>query len=87
MPAPEEHVEYHKDGTVWARGQTLDGVPTGYWEWFRRDGTRMRSGHFEAGKQVGEWTTYDKAGAVYKVTRMKAGPSSTTAGGSAGVET
>ena len=87
MPAPEEHVEYHKDGTVWARGQTLDGVPTGYWEWFRRDGTPMRSGHFEAGKQVGEWTTYDKAGAVYKVTRMKAGPSSTTAGGSVGVET
>ena len=34
----------------------------------------MRSGHFDAGRQVGEWTTYDHAGAVYKVTRMKAGP-------------
>jgi hypothetical protein len=31
----------------------------------------MRSGHFEAGKQVGEWTTYDQSGAVYKVTKMK----------------
>jgi hypothetical protein len=39
------------------------------------------------GRRVGEWTTYDKAGAVYKVTRMKAGPSSTTADGSLGVET
>ena len=74
MPLPEEHVEYHKDGTVWARGQTVDGLPTGYWEWFRKDGTKMRSGHFEAGKQVGEWITYDKAGVVYKVTKMKAKP-------------
>lgn len=74
MPLPEEHVEYHKDGTVWARGQTVGGLPTGYWEWFRKDGTKMRSGHFEAGKQVGEWITYDKAGVVYKVTRMKAKP-------------
>lgn len=66
-----EHIEYHKDGSVWARGQTADGVPTGYWEWFRLDGTKMRSGTFEAGKQVGEWTTYDKKGQVYKVTKMK----------------
>jgi len=69
--AIKKHVQYHKNGTVWARGQTVDGVPTGYWEWFRVDGTRMRSGTFEDGAQVGEWTTYDKAGNVYKVTAMK----------------
>lgn len=68
---PKEHIQYHKDGTVWAKGQTLDGVPTGYWEWFRLDGTKMRSGMFESGEQVGEWTTYDKKGAVYKVTKIK----------------
>ncbi len=67
---PVEHIQLHKDGSLWARGQTFDGVPTGYWEWFRKDGVRMRSGHFEAGEQVGAWTTYDKAGAVYKVTEM-----------------
>ena len=72
MSSPKEHVEYHKAGTVRARGQTIDGVLTGYWEWFRKDGTRMRSGYFEGGKQVGEWTTYDSTGAVYKVTLMKA---------------
>ena len=68
---PQDHIEYHKDGSLWARGQTLDGEPTGYWEWFRREGTKMRSGYFENGRQVGEWTTYDKAGAVYKITKMK----------------
>jgi len=30
----------------------------------------MRSGHFENGEQVGEWTTYDKTGTVFKVTVM-----------------
>ena len=68
---PVEHTQYHRDGSIWARGQTIDGVPTGYWEWFRKDGVRMRSGHFKDGEQVGEWTTYDKTGAVYKVTIMK----------------
>jgi len=74
MPASRKkatkHVQLHKDGSLWAKGQNLDGVPTGYWEWFRRDGTIMRSGSFENGQQVGEWTTYDKDGKVYKVTRM-----------------
>ena len=67
----KEHVHYHKDGSIWAKGQKIDGVATGYWEWFRKDGTRMRSGYFENGGQVGQWTTYDKNGDVYKVTTMK----------------
>jgi hypothetical protein len=69
--APKPHTEYHKDGSIWAKGQTIDGVPTGYWEWFRKGGTKMRSGTFEKGQQVGEWTTYDPKGKVYKVTVMK----------------
>ncbi len=32
----------------------------------------MRSGSFDRGVQVGEWTTCDKAWKVYKVTKMKA---------------
>jgi antitoxin component YwqK of YwqJK toxin-antitoxin module len=66
-----DHVQYHRDGSVWAKGPKLDGELHGYWEWFRMDGTRMRSGHFDRGAQVGEWTTYDKKGDVYKVTRVK----------------
>jgi hypothetical protein len=59
-PASTEHIHYHKDGSIWAKGPMLDGVMTGYWEWFRKDGSKMRSGHFdEKGEQVGDWTTYD----------------------------
>ena len=63
---------YHKDGSIWAKGAKCGEVMTGYWEWFRKDGTRMRSGHFDsAGQQIGEWITYDKKGKVYKVTSIK----------------
>lgn len=69
--SPTPHTEYHQDGSVWAVGQMLDGIPTGYWEWFRKDGIKMRSGTFQDGKQVGEWTTYDREGKIYKVTHFK----------------
>ena len=48
-----------------------DGELEGYWEWFRKGGSKMRSGYFENGKQVGEWTTYDAKGKVVKVSHMK----------------
>jgi antitoxin component YwqK of YwqJK toxin-antitoxin module len=72
MPELKKHVQRHKDGSIWAKGQMRDGVMEGYWEFFRKDGTKLRSGRFENGEQVGEWTTYDKSGEPYKVTRMKA---------------
>lgn len=71
MPKAKPFTKNHRDGSLWAKGQTLDGVPTGYWEWYRKDGTKLRSGTFRAGEQVGEWTTYDARGKVYKVTKMK----------------
>jgi antitoxin component YwqK of YwqJK toxin-antitoxin module len=40
----------------------------GYWEFFRKDGTLMRSGSFDSGKQIGIWTTYDKSGHPHKET-------------------
>ncbi|RYV49354.1 toxin-antitoxin system YwqK family antitoxin [Pengzhenrongella frigida] len=67
-PDEQEHLEHHRDGSLRARGRRRDGLLEGYWEWFRTDGTLLRSGHFAAGEQVGEWTTYDRAGRVYKVT-------------------
>jgi len=67
----KKHVQYHKDGAVWAKGKMAGGVPTGYWVWFRKDGTRLRSGHFKAGQQVGEWITHDQKGQPYKVTTIK----------------
>jgi antitoxin component YwqK of YwqJK toxin-antitoxin module len=68
----QNYVHYHRNGSIWACGQkTADGVLTGYWEWFRKDGTKMRSGYFADGEQVGEWTTFDRKGKVVKVTQMK----------------
>lgn len=70
-------IKYHANGkTVWSRGKIVNGQAEGYWEWYRPDGTLKRSGYFEKGQPVGEWTTYDTQGNVYKVERKKA-PKST----------
>jgi antitoxin component YwqK of YwqJK toxin-antitoxin module len=68
--ARKRETHYHKDGSVRAKGWLRDGQLDGYWEWFRKDGTKLRSGHFAKGERVGEWTTYDNAGEIYKVTRF-----------------
>lgn len=69
--AGKDHVVYHADGSLWAKGKTVNDQPDGYWEWFRKDGSKMRSGHFNVGERIGEWTTYDANGKVYKVTQAK----------------
>ncbi|SBV99863.1 conserved hypothetical protein [uncultured Eubacteriales bacterium] len=64
-------VKYHANGkTIWSKGKIVNGTADGYWEWYRIDGTIKRSGYFEDGEQVGEWTTYDKEGKPFKVTSM-----------------
>ena len=68
-----DFTQYHKDGSIWAKGKVVGKTPVGYWEFFRKDGTKMRSGSYRDGIQVGEWTTYDKTGAAYKVTDLKNG--------------
>ena len=72
MPAADftegHHVERHRDGSIRARGPVVDGQPDGYWEWFRLDGTLLRSGSFDRGRQTGEWITYDTSGVPYKRT-------------------
>ena len=66
-----KYIQYHKDGSIWGKGNLMGEKMHGYWEWFRKEGTKMRSGHFEQGKQVGEWITYDKNGRLVKKTMMK----------------
>ena len=46
------------------RGARLDGEMHGEWQFFRRDGSLMRSGEFDRGRQVGTWKTFDRSGAV-----------------------
>ena len=62
-------IKYHANGvTRWSKGKAVNGQPDGYWEWYRPDGTLKRSGHFNKGEAVGEWTTYNDKGEVHKVT-------------------
>lgn len=57
-----ERIERHKDASTKARGYVINDVLPGYREWFRQDGSRMRSGYFQNGEWAGEWTTYDDGG-------------------------
>jgi antitoxin component YwqK of YwqJK toxin-antitoxin module len=71
QPPIKSHTLFHKDGSLWARGFMRGDVMHGPWEWLRKDGSKMRSGRFDNGAQVGAWTTYDKSGRIVKVTVMK----------------
>jgi antitoxin component YwqK of YwqJK toxin-antitoxin module len=61
-------VDHYDNGKVRFRGTNLDGKMHGPWKFFRRDGSLMRGGSFERGKQIGVWRTYDKTGKVVKET-------------------
>ena len=68
---PDPDVAYYGDGGVRYRGFQLDGEMHGAWEFFRKDGSLMRSGEFERGEQVGVWKTFDRAGRVVKQTEFR----------------
>lgn len=62
--------KYHANGkTIWSKGQIINGIPEGDWQWFRIDGTLKRSGTFSKGEPVGTWITYDQQGNTYKITK------------------
>jgi len=42
----------------------------GRWQWWRKDGSLLRSGSFDRGRQVGEWTTYDRESKPVKITQF-----------------
>ena len=47
----KQRIDRRKDGSIKARGHVIDEVLAGYWERFRKDGTKMRSGYFENGNR------------------------------------
>ena len=67
-PEPVPHVDHYPNGTVKMRGLHLDGQMHGAWEFFRTDGSVMRSGSFERGTQVGVWRTFDRSGRLVRET-------------------
>ena len=61
---------HYANGNVKHRGEHLDGEMHGPWEFFRLDGSLMRAGSFDRGRQVGVWRTYDRSGKVVKETHF-----------------
>ncbi len=59
-------VEFYRNGGVKAKGKYKGEVMHGRWEFYRLDGSLMRSGSFKDGEQSGEWVTYDAKGKVVK---------------------
>ena len=60
--------EFYDNGFLKHRGRVKGGEMHGAWEFFRRDGSPLRSGRFDRGVQVGTWTTYDRSGKPHRVT-------------------
>ena len=66
-----EAVDHYPTGGVRFRGANLGGQMHGPWEFLRLDGSLLRPGSFDRGKQTGVWRTYDRSGAVVKETQCK----------------
>jgi uncharacterized protein YdhG (YjbR/CyaY superfamily) len=66
-----EFIEYYKNGGIKSKGHYKDSKMDGYWEFYRLDGSLMRTGTLLKGKQNGEWATYDKLGKLIKKTFFK----------------
>jgi len=73
---PAETVRY-SNGVIKMEGAHLDGEMHGPWRWYRTDGTVMRTGQFDRGRQVGAWRTFDRSGRQVKETDF--GPSTADA--------
>jgi antitoxin component YwqK of YwqJK toxin-antitoxin module len=68
MSHPTPSVDHYDNGNVRNRGFLLDGEMHGQWEFLRKDGSLMRTGEFDRGRQIGVWRTYDKTGKIVKET-------------------
>ena len=68
MAKLEPALDHYDNGSVRFRGANLDGKMHGPWTFYRRDGTLMRSGEFDRGRQIGTWLTFDRLGKVVKET-------------------
>jgi antitoxin component YwqK of YwqJK toxin-antitoxin module len=69
LKAVAEVVRY-PSGTLKMKGSRLGGEMHGAWKWFRLDGSVMRTGRFDRGKQVGVWKTFARSGRLVKATKF-----------------
>jgi antitoxin component YwqK of YwqJK toxin-antitoxin module len=64
----KERSPLYDNGLPRFKGEYLDEEMHGFWQFFRKDGSLMRSGSFDRGVQVGIWTTYTRDGNALKET-------------------
>jgi antitoxin component YwqK of YwqJK toxin-antitoxin module len=65
-PFPE--IVHYGNGKLKMTGFHLGAEMHGAWAWYRLDGSLMRTGEFDRGRQVGTWRTHDRSGRVVKET-------------------
>jgi antitoxin component YwqK of YwqJK toxin-antitoxin module len=68
MTKPVKETAHYANGQVKFTGSRLNGEMHGAWSFYRTDGSLMRSGTFDRGKQIGIWRTLDRTGKVVKET-------------------
>ena len=62
FPKPNgTYLSLYDNGYLKSKGKYRDGKMHGPWEFFRRDGSLMRSGRLEADQPVGEWITFPRS--------------------------
>jgi len=59
-----EDVAHFPNGRTKYTGLRLNGHMHGNWTWYRTDGSVMRTGSFDRGRQIGTWRTFDRSGAL-----------------------
>jgi antitoxin component YwqK of YwqJK toxin-antitoxin module len=69
---PIEETVCYPNGGVKYIGLRVGSEMHGAWRWYRTDGSLMRTGGFDHGRQIGTWRTYDRSGTVVKETSFGA---------------
>ena len=67
---PVAEIVRYPSGVLKMKGSRLGGEMHGSWKWYRLDGSVMRTGRFDRGKQVGVWKTFARSGRVVKETKF-----------------
>jgi antitoxin component YwqK of YwqJK toxin-antitoxin module len=68
---PVGDTAHYANGGIKYTGFRLNGEMHGAWSFYRTDGSLMRIGAFNRGKQVGTWRTFDRSGTVVKETSFE----------------
>ncbi len=63
----------NKSGKMEAKGQLVNGAPTGDWEYYDNNGTIREKGTHKKNKRHGLWISYSKKGDIYMKTIYKNG--------------